>query len=228
MHVHLYSFVLEYVPYYPLLQNELWIIGSYSNIRYRLHNAVYHFIPLHIVSAVMSAVTSTTIPSIAVASVSNAVAVVTPLVEGDAGFLDFILDQLCALSDEAAVKEGKAKGNSIFKLSTLKQIAKKMGLIVGIPKPDMIIALRSAVLRATELKDIEASKRDGTYTVDKNTVPRLVNLVLRYPDALQRSSALATRQDLQNKEVNGTRLIWVTVAEEFMDGGRIWRSGEAA
>ena len=58
------------------------------------------------------------------------------------------------------------------------------------------------MLRPTELKVIEASKRDGTYVVDKNTVPRLVNLV-RYPDALQQSSALATRQDLQKKEANG-------------------------
>ena len=105
--------------------------------------------------------------------------VATSVVEGDAGFLDSILDQLCALSDEAAVKEGKAKGNLFFKLSCLKQIAKKMSLIVGIPKPDMIIALRNAMLRATELKVIEASKRDGTYVVDKNTVHRLVNLVKR-------------------------------------------------
>ena len=131
--------------------------------------------------------------------------IVAPLVEGDAGFLDSILDQLCALSEEAAVKEGKSKGNSIFKLSTLKQIAKRMGLIVGLAKPDMIVTLRNAMLRATELKVIEASKRDGTYVVDKNTVPRLINLVLRYPDALQRSSALATRQEVQNKEVNGSR-----------------------
>ena len=82
--------------------------------------------------------------------VSADMSVATNLVEGDAGFLDSILDQLCALSDEAAVKEGKAKGNSIFKLSTLKEMAKKMGLIVGIPKPNMIIALRNAMLRATE------------------------------------------------------------------------------
>lgn len=95
---------------------------------------------------------------------------------------------------------------------------KKTGLIVGIPKPDLIIALRNAVLSATKSKVIEASKRDGTYAVDKNTVPQLINLVLRYPDALQWSSDLATRQDLQNKAVNGSRLIWVTVAEEFMDG----------
>ena len=145
--------------------------------------------------------------------------IVAPLVEGDAGYLDSILGQLCGLSEEASVKEGKSKGNSIYKLSTLKQIAKKMGLIVGLAKPDMIVTLRSAVLRASELRVIEASKyRDGTYVIDKNTVPRLINLVLRYPDALQRSSALATRQELQNKEVNGSRLIWVTVAEEFMDG----------
>ena len=120
MHVRLFSFVLDYTPYYPLLQNKLWVIGSYSNIRCRLNNAVYHFFPLHIDSTVMSAATSTTIPSIAVASESTAVAVVTTLVEADAGFLDSILDQLCALSDEAAVKEGKAEGNSFFKLSTLK------------------------------------------------------------------------------------------------------------
>jgi hypothetical protein len=122
------------------------------------------------------------------------------------------------MSDEGAIKEGISKGNSIFKLDTLKQIAKKTGLIIGLPKPEMIVALRSAVARASELKGIEALKRDGTYTMEKNYFPRLINLVLRYPDALQRSSALATRQDLQNKEVNGTKLIWVTVVEEFMNG----------
>ena len=73
---------------------------------------MYHFFPLHIDSSVMSAATSTAIPSIAVASESITVAVVTTLIKGGAGFLDSILDQLCALSDEAAVKEGKAKGNS--------------------------------------------------------------------------------------------------------------------
>jgi hypothetical protein len=49
-------------------------------------------------------------------------------------------------------------------------------------------------------------------------MPRLINLFFRYLDALQRSSALATRQDLQNKEVNGTKLTWVAVPEEVMNG----------
>ena len=82
----------------------------------------------------------------------------------------------------------------------------------------MVTALRIAVRKSEELKAIDASKRDGTYITDKNTIPRLVDLVLRFPDALQRSSALATRQDLQNMEVNGSKIMWVTVSEQFMDG----------
>ena len=152
---------------------------------------------------------------------SNA-AVTTPvgtaLTESDDANLDSVLERLCSLSDEAATKEGKAKGNSIFKLATLKKIAKKLGLVCGQPKPDMISSLRAAASKSKELKVIEANKREGTYTIDKNTLPRIINLVFRYPDALQRSAAISTRQDLQNKETNGNKLIWTTVAEEFMNG----------
>ena len=45
-----------------------------------------------------------------------------------------------------------------------------------------------------------------------------MNLIMRYPDALQRSSALATRMDLQNQTANSAISLRVTVAEEFMDG----------
>ena len=41
---------------------------------------------------------------------------------------------------------------------------------------------------------------------------------MRYPDALQRSSALATRMDLQNQTANSAISLRVTVPEEFMDG----------
>jgi hypothetical protein len=81
----------------------------------------------------------------------------------------------------------------------------------------MISSLRAAKSKSNELKVIEAKKREGTYTCDKKTL-FLDNLVFRYPDALQRSAAISTRQDLQNKETNGNKLIWTTVAEEFMDG----------
>jgi hypothetical protein len=93
----------------------------------------------------MSLESASPVPPSAVAVENISVAVVPPLVEGDAGFFDYIVEKICALSDEAAIKEGKAKGNSIFKLGTLKQIAKKRGPIIGLPKPEMIAALRNAV-----------------------------------------------------------------------------------
>jgi hypothetical protein len=112
----------------------------------------------------MSLASASSVPP-AVAVEDTAVAVLPLLVEGDEGFLESVLEKLCLMSEEGAIKEGKAKGNSIFKLGTLKQIAKKRGLIIGLPKPEMIVALRGAVARAAEVKDIEASKRDGTYTM---------------------------------------------------------------
>ena len=126
-----------------------------------------------------------------IAAVGTNVASTETLVECQDGYLDSVLERLCSLSDEAAAKEGKAKGNSIFKLATLKKIAKNLGLVCGQAKPDMILSLRAAVAKSKELKSIEATKRE-----DKNTLPRLINLVFRYPDALQRSSAISTKTDI--------------------------------
>jgi hypothetical protein len=98
----------------------------------------------------------------------------------------------------------------MFKLSTLKKIAKTLGLVCGQAKPEMMSSLRAAISKA--------KKRKGTYTCDKSTLPKLINLVFCYPDALQQSAAISTGQDLQNKETNGNKLIWTTLAEEFMDG----------
>lgn len=126
-----------------------------------------------------------------IAAVGTNVTSTETLVEGQDGYLDSVLERLCSLSDEAAAKEGKAKGNSIFKLATLKKTAKNLGLVCGQPKPDMILSLRAAVAKSKELKSIEATKRE-----DKNTLPRLINLVFRYPDALQRSSAISTKTDI--------------------------------
>ena len=91
------------------------------------------------------------------------------LKEGEPGYLDQILTRLCALTDEEALKEGRAKGSSSFKLATLKQIAKNMQLVSGLAKPEMIQSLRNTAKTAEVLKNALASKRDGTYISDKNT-----------------------------------------------------------
>lgn len=59
-----------------------------------------------------------------------------PIIEEN---LDMILAKLCALSDEEAAKEGKLKGNSAFKLSSLKLIARKRGMVSGTAKLEKLL-----------------------------------------------------------------------------------------
>ena len=85
--------------------------------------------------------------------------------------LDEILARLCNLTEEAAVKEGKLKGTSAFKLSSLKKIAKQRGLVVGLAKPDMINRIRENVTKEKVLESVAEKERSGTYRHDKNTFP---------------------------------------------------------
>ena len=96
-----------------------------------------------------------------------------------------------------------------------------MGLVLCLAKPEMITQLRASVKREDELKKMDEKERNGTYRHDKNTVPRLVNLIMKYPDALQRSSALASRMDLQNKATNASNPIWITVVDGTDSGGLV-------
>ena len=134
-----------------------------------------------------------------------------PLIEED---LTAVLTKLCSLSEEESIKKGKLQSSSAFKSSTLKMVAKKQGMVMGSAKPEMIALLRASVAKEKELVSMDEKERNGTYRHDKNTAPRLVNLCMRYPYALQRYSALATRMDLQNKTTNANKPIWVTVAED--------------
>ena len=93
-----------------------------------------------------------------------------------------------------------------------------MQLVSGLAKSEMIQSLSGSSKTAEVLRNAIASNRDGTYVTDKNTYPRHLNLILALSDALQRSSAFATRQDLQNKELDASRIIWINVAEQSMDG----------
>ena len=94
-----------------------------------------------------------------------------PLIEED---LTAVLTKLCGLSEEESIKEGKLKSSSAFKLSTLKLIAKKRGMVMGSAKPEMIALLRASVAKEKELVSMDEKERNGTYRHDKKTVPRLV------------------------------------------------------
>lgn len=59
-----------------------------------------------------------------------------------------------------------------------------MQLVSGLAKPVMIQSLKETAKTAEDLRNTIASKRDGTYVNDKNSYPRIINLVLQLPDAL--------------------------------------------
>ena len=56
-----------------------------------------------------------------------------------------------------------------------------------------------------------------TFVVNKNTFPRLCNILMTMPIALQRCNLLATRAQLQNRETGGGSPLFVDAAEMFND-----------
>ena len=86
------------------------------------------------------------------------------------------LTRSCNRTEEEAVKEGKLKGTSAFKSSSLQKIAKQRSMVMGLAKPDMINLLRANVVKEKVLESIAENERSGTYRYDKNAFRRLVNL----------------------------------------------------
>ena len=64
-----------------------------------------------------------------------------------------VLTRLCNLTEKEAVKEGKLKGTSAFKLSSLKKIAKQRGMVMGLANPDMIEFLRAVIVPGSRLEE---------------------------------------------------------------------------
>jgi hypothetical protein len=61
------------------------------------------------------------------------------------------------------------------------------------------------------------------YRKDKNTIPRLINILFEHPDAVARSHMLASRIQLQNKETYDKQQIFVESMNKFND--RQYNSG---
>lgn len=131
--------------------------------------------------------------------------------------LDEALLSLCALTDVEAEQEGNKKGSSKFSGVLLKELCVRFALKKSLSKPQMITSIRESSRNKEKLKIIIEDREGGTYRTNCNTLPRLINLVMKFPDAIMRSNALASKEDLQNKEVNGSKPIWITVAEQFND-----------
>ena len=121
--------------------------------------------------------------------------------------------KVCALPPDEVARSAKISGIS---LDDLKQIAVHLNLKKTDSKSNLITSIRTKVETKKKLAEI-IEKEEGTFRKDKNTFFRLCNILMSFPDALQRSNLLATRTQLQNKEVNEKQPIFNDAVVLFND-----------
>jgi len=125
------------------------------------------------------------------------------------------IDNLINMDPIARKANGK---KSKVTLEDLKRMAKHL----QIPRTQAKGALVDAILSRRESnRNIEAIRGEelsgGTHRKDKNTYIRYPNFLMSYPDALQRSSALANRMQLQFGETADKQPIFIETAALFND-----------
>lgn len=127
------------------------------------------------------------------------------------------IKELIASGDpETVAKDARLSGWSVPKLKTMScylGLGKNFG-----KKKDIIAAIFGKVSARQSLDNMMASANDNsTFNKDKHTFPRLCNLIMQFPDAVQRCGALASKEQLQNKEVNENQQLFTVVATQFND-----------
>ena len=71
--------------------------------------------------------------------------------------------------------------------------------------------------KRAELKDILEKDQGSSFRSDKNTFFRVLNILMRYPDAVVRSNMLAGRLQLQERQTYDNQSIFVDAALQFND-----------
>jgi hypothetical protein len=107
--------------------------------------------------------------------------------------MDDHIDRLCAMTSEAALQDARLGG---YNIEQLKAMATHINIPKSQPKASLIEAIKlkrqnqnrlEIVLRAND------EEEGGSFRKDKNTFPRLCNILMSMPDALARSAMLANR-----------------------------------
>ena len=128
------------------------------------------------------------------------------------------IDRLLEVGVEGAKGYSHRNSNS-FTLSRLKLMAEHLGIPKSLAKENLIKAIitkkqnRVLLQQINEAEDSDSGSEleDGmqTFVVNKNTFPRLCNILMTMPIALQRCNLLATRAQLQNRETGGGSPLFV-------------------
>jgi hypothetical protein len=128
--------------------------------------------------------------------------------------------------------------NSKVTLEALTQLAISIKLKPGRKKkPELLMMVKTRLMNRTRLDVLRATESDSedenagpddldpaatvegfvAHRKDKNTFPRLCNFLLKDPDALQRTRLLATKQQLQDREIQQNLPIFNRATDQFND-----------
>ena len=121
------------------------------------------------------------------------------------------IKMLCEM--DPTISQANSKVSNIS-LKDLKSMAHHLHLSQSLNKPQLIKSIRDRVANVEKLEDHE---QNNSIRRDENTFARICNFLLTYPEALQRSTLLATSIQLQEKQVYAKQLIFVDCAERFND-----------
>ena len=135
---------------------------------------------------------------------------------------------LCSMDDQLLSKQKTSRRTAMFSLEQIKDMASHLGIKKSQTKPKLVEAILSymkqkqqhdamSVAQVTSSTSVDGNSNNGTYRKDKNTIPRLINLLFNHPNALARSQSIPSRVDIQDRQLNEHQEIWTIVCNEFMD-----------
>jgi hypothetical protein len=119
---------------------------------------------------------------------------------------------------KASGLDGLLKKNSGVSVEMMKMMAGHWGMSKNKDKKTLATLLIQKMKSMEMTRTIIVASRIGgspAFRRDKNTIPRLLNLLTPFPDGMLRSKSRANWMDLQNRNTRANDDMWDTVAERF-------------
>jgi hypothetical protein len=101
----------------------------------------------------------------------------------------------------------------------MKIIAEKFRMAKNLSKRDLATAIAQKLSTMETINQLQVvlATPNATFRRDKNTIPRILNILTKYPDGMLHSRRRATWMDLQNGTTRAGSEVWGSVGVEFND-----------
>jgi hypothetical protein len=119
-----------------------------------------------------------------------------------------------------AMDPALAKSRAGPTITNLKEIAKFLRLSSSHPKEKLVDMIRMQEINKAQLNSLEKAKHreeETSFRKDKNTIPRICNLMRDESEDLIRSQMLPSREQLQLGQIDHQQPVFLTLAEKFND-----------